>query len=64
MDDFSISSRLNSPASVSDSARRTPLSWEKDRQHPKPKPRRTNSDSNVPENSEEDGPQHDLDEEA
>jgi len=64
MDDFSISSRLNAPASVSDSARRSPLSWEKDRQHPKPKLRPTRAEGDGQDGSGEEGPKHNLDEEA
>jgi hypothetical protein len=64
MDDFSISSRLNAPASVSDSGRRSPLSWEKDGQPPKPKPRPRRPDRDGQDNSGEEDPRHGLDEEA
>ena len=63
MADFSISSRLTPPASVSDAPARAPLSWQQDRQNQKGKPRPAPPRS-IGQISGEDDPKHHLDEEA
>jgi len=63
MDDFSISSKLTPPASVSNSTHRSPLSWEQGRQHPKGKPRTPARKEDEHDGTAVEDP-HQLDEEA